>query len=157
MKSLIEPRRSRLLREPNLEYVESLQEEMLSNPTVNVAPIIGVVRLQEHDNFDKRHPEGYLYETIGGNHSRMALQNLLKTHKDLPDTYKFRIVSVYASSITDEEAQHLALRHNRATEFTNKMLTQDKVSLSSICMHVACLCCPNLAKCCQLRALPNLI
>lgn len=128
MKSLIEPRKSRLLREPNLEYVESLKEEMLNNPTVNVAPIIGSVHLQEHDKFDKNHPEAYVYETIGGNHSRLALQSLLKARSDLSEAYRFRIVSVYDSTITDEEAQHLALRHNRATEFTNKMLTQDKVS-----------------------------
>ena len=31
------------------------------------------------------------------------------------------------SHMTDEQAQHLALRHNRATDFTCKMTTQDKV------------------------------
>lgn len=110
-----------------MEYVESLKEEMINNPTINVAPIIGVVHLKEGEPFDKKHPEAYIYETIGGNHSRIALQDLLESHKDLPDAYRFRIVSVYNSTITDEEAQHLSLRHNRATEFTNKMLTQDKV------------------------------
>ena len=35
-------------------------------------------------------------------------------------------MSVYRG-LTDEMAQHLAHRHNRATEFINRMTTQDKV------------------------------
>ena len=128
MTCLIEPRVSHLVREPNMNYVDALKEEMLSNPTTNVAPIVGVVHLKEEEQFDKKHPEAYVYETIGGNHSRIALQQLLVHDKDLSDIYRFRMVSVYNSTITDEEAQHLSLRHNRATEFTNKILTQDKVS-----------------------------
>ena len=83
-------------------YVESLKEEMINNPTINVAPIIGVVRLKDDEPFDKKHPESYLYETIGGNHSRIALQLLLESHKDLPNEYRFRVVSVYSSTITDD-------------------------------------------------------
>lgn len=125
---LIEPPLSHLVREPNMKYIDALKEEMLNNPTGNVAPIIGVVHLKEEEQFDKKHPEAYIYETIGGNHSRIALQQLLKDHADLSDLYRFRMVSVYNYTITDEEAQHLSMRHNRATEFTNKLLTQDKVS-----------------------------
>ena len=40
--------------------------------------------------------------------------------------YTCRLVCVY-HGLTDELAQHLAHRHNRATEFTSKMTTQDKV------------------------------
>ena len=29
--------------------------------------------------------------------------------------------------LTGEQAQHIAHRHNKATEFTNKMTTQDKL------------------------------
>lgn len=94
---------------------------------MNVAPIIGVVHLKDDEAYDRKHPEAYVYETIGGNHSRIALHQLMETSKDLPDTYRFRTVSVYSNTISDEEAQHMALRHNRATEFTNKMLAQDKV------------------------------
>ena len=77
MKCLIEPRQSRLLREPNREYIEALKEEMLNNPTSNVAPIIGIVHLKDGEMFDKKHPEAYVYETIGGNHSRIALNQLI--------------------------------------------------------------------------------
>lgn len=119
-----------------MDYVEALKNEMLNNPTSNVAPIIGVVRLKQDEVFDKKQPEAYVYETIGGNHSRIALNQLLETNKNLSDVYRFRMVSIYDSSITDEEAQHLSLRHNRATEFTNKMLTQDKVSRAMCIRHV---------------------
>ena len=40
--------------------------------------------------------------------------------------FSSRLVSVY-SRMTDEQAQHLAIQHNRATDFTCKMRTQDKV------------------------------
>lgn len=43
-----------------------------------------------------------------------------------PQLYSHRLVSVY-QGLTDELAQHLAHRYNRATEFTNKLTTQDKV------------------------------
>lgn len=127
VKCLLEPRKSRLLREPNREYLDALKREMMSNPTTDVAPIIGVVRLGDGEQFDRSHPEAYVYETIGGNHSRIALKELLTSNDNLPQSYRFRTVSVYQNNISDEEAQHLALRHNRATEFTSKMSTQNKV------------------------------
>ena len=85
-----------------MEYVEALKLEMLANPTTDIAPIIGVVRLQPDEHFDERHPESYLYETIGGNHSRIALSQLKASGDDLPRQYHFRMVSVYHSSISDE-------------------------------------------------------
>ena len=73
---------------------------MLSNPTKDVAPIIGVVRLRCDEIFDKDHPETYVYETIGGNHSRIALTQLLEANNSLPQSYHLRMVSVYHSSIS---------------------------------------------------------
>ena len=89
-------------------------------------PLIGIIRLKDGEVFDKKHPEAYVYEVIGGNHSRIALNQILEEKQN--DIYRIRTVSVYDSTISDTEAQHLSLRHNRATEFTNKMLNQDKVS-----------------------------
>lgn len=111
-----------------MDYAQALKDEMLNNPTNNVAPLIGVVHLRDDEIFDKKNPEAYVYETIGGNHSRIALNQILESNNQNLEKYRFRTVSVYDGTITDIEAQHLSLRHNRATEFTNKMLTQDKVS-----------------------------
>ena len=49
-----------------------------------------------------------------------------KSCAHLHDIFSHHLVSVY-HDITDEQAQHLTQWHNRATEFTNKMTTQDKV------------------------------
>ena len=43
VKCLIEPHASRLVHDPNLKYVKALKDEMLNNPTSNVAPLIQAV------------------------------------------------------------------------------------------------------------------
>lgn len=79
-------------------------------------------------DFNPSHAEAYKYETIGGNHSRIALEQILNEERSSSfiEMYKYRLVSIYRG-LSDELAQHLAHRHNCATEFTNKMTTQDKV------------------------------
>jgi hypothetical protein len=123
---LVPPSEQRQIRQPDMKFVELLKTEMLSNPTADVAPIIGVL-LHEND-FDQSHAEAYKYETIGGNHTRIALQQIINENKELPEIYTHRLVSVYRG-LSDEHATHLAHRHNRATEFTSKMTTQDKVHI----------------------------
>ena len=104
---------------------------MLKNPTMEVAPIIGVVYT---DSFDKNHPEAYQFETIGGNNSRTALIELLSEEPDLVSQpcFNSRTVSVY-QNLTIEQAHFLAQKHNRATGFTHAMTTQDQVSIQCAC------------------------
>ena len=100
---------------------------MLANPTRDVAPIVGIVKLPPEESFVAAHAEAYQYETVGGNHSRIALQEiLLDCDMSSRFLYSHRLVSVY-HGLSDEQIQHLAHCHNRATEFTSKMTTQDKV------------------------------
>lgn len=47
---------------------------MLQNPVKAVAPLLVLVHLDDGKQFDPQHTEAYHYETIGGNHSRIALQ-----------------------------------------------------------------------------------
>ena len=126
---LIPPATDRLIRVPDDSFVASLKSEMLRNRTIEVAPIIGLLRLQHGEVFDKAKLANYTYECIGGNHTRIALQQLLAENKDLSadEMFTHRNVSLYVN-LSDEQSQHLAHRHNRATEFVNKMTTQDKVS-----------------------------
>ena len=126
---LIPPATNRLIRVPDDSFVASLKSEMLHNRTIEVAPIIGVLWLQRGEEFDEAKLANYTYECIGGNHTWIALQQLLAENKDLSkdEMFTHRNVSVYVN-LTDEQSQHLAHRHNRATEFVNKMTTQDKVS-----------------------------
>ena len=108
-------------------FVHALKNEMLKNPLMEVAPIIGLLVLSEGENFIPAHCEAYSYETIGGNHSRIALQEILKEKSTPSEVYTHRIVSVY-HGLSDIEVQHLAHKHNRAVGFSHSMTTQDKVT-----------------------------
>ena len=80
--------------------------------------------------FDKAKLANYMYtyECIGGNHTRIALQQLFAENKDLSadEMFTHKNMSLYVN-LSDEQSQHLAHRHNRATEFVNKMTMQDKI------------------------------
>ena len=125
---LLSPDKEYMVREADEKFIECLKHEMLENRTCDVAPIVATVRLSDDEQFDMKHPEAYTYDTICGNHSRIALQQLIKENQELvkDPTFSSRRVSVYGR-LSAEQAQHLAHRHNRATEFTSKMNTQDKV------------------------------
>ena len=79
--------------------------------------------------FDSILKEGYLYETIGGNHSQQALQELLKEHPELvrQKVYSHRLCSVY-TKMPSSLALRLPSKHNRASAYTHDMTTADKVS-----------------------------
>ena len=119
---LLSPDKEYLVRELDEKFIECLKHEMLQNRTCDVAPIVITVRLSDDEQFDINHPEAYTYDTIGGNHSRIALQQLITENKELAKDPTFSSCSLWT-----EQAQHLAHKHNRATEFTSKMNTQDKV------------------------------
>ena len=122
---LVEPRKENMLRDPDPTFIETLKKEMLDNPTNLVSPIIGLVRLRLGEKFDSKHPNSYKYESIGGNHSRIVLQELNKMFPNNVN-YQSRLVAVYVDLQTDLVLR-LAARHNRATDFTHSMKTQDKV------------------------------
>ena len=94
MSCLIPPSGGRCLREPDQVFVESLKKEMVANPTSIVSPIIGLVHQRRDEIFDSRHPQGFVYETIGGNNSWIALQELVKEHPNM-DCFKTRLVTVF--------------------------------------------------------------
>ena len=123
---LIEPPTQRLLRPVDAIVIATLKEAMQKNPSKDTAPIVGLVVLQEGQEFveDK---ESYEYETLGGNNSREALQQLLKEDEGFQG--RTRLVAVY-NNLTDEEALRLASKHNLATSLTHGVSTWDKVSVS---------------------------
>ena len=65
---------SRLLRPIDTIFVDSLKAAMKANPSTDVAPIVGMVTLDEGEEFREEKKESYQYETLGGNNSRAALQ-----------------------------------------------------------------------------------
>ena len=68
-----------LIRKLNSHVVAALKREMLQNLCVDVQPILCIVQLQPGQAFDESLKEGYSYCTIGGNHSREALQVSLQS------------------------------------------------------------------------------
>ena len=51
---------------------------MIANNCTDVQPILCIADVKGGDSFDACSKEGYRYATIGGNHSRQALQELKK-------------------------------------------------------------------------------
>lgn len=96
---------------------------MKRNPSRDVTPIVGLVQLSDGEEFDEARKDLYLYETLGGNNSRVAMQELLKVDEL---HFRTRLVSVY-SHLTDNQALRLASKHNLATSVHHEMTTSDKV------------------------------
>ena len=74
---LIEPPDELLVGKTSQGFIEGLKAEMMDNPTADVQPILALVHLKTGDVFDPKLKDGYVYETVGGNHSRQALQEFL--------------------------------------------------------------------------------
>ena len=94
VKCLVEPAASRLIQQPHEPYIKGLKEEMKKNPTCDVASNVAMVKLTDGQKFDEAHPEAFTYETLGENHSRIALQELLNEDKQLATLpyYRSRLV-----------------------------------------------------------------
>ena len=80
---LSEPPSALLVCDTNGQFI-SLKKEMLDNPTSDVQPMLCVVKLDKGQAFHPNLKERYRYETIGGNHSRIAMQQLLNYRLLLP-------------------------------------------------------------------------
>ena len=124
MSCLVELPPSRLLSPVDEMFVESLKVAMKANPSADVAPIVGLVVLEEGQCFQESKKESYQYETLGGNNSRTALQALMK--EDDNPIFRSRLVSVY-QGLSDEAALRLAAKHNLATSLHHEMTTWEKV------------------------------
>ena len=118
----MEPGPTRLLRPVDPVFVDTLKAHMKRNPSRDVTPIVGLVQLQHVEEFQEDHKDIYLYETLGGNNSRVAMQD----EEDL--RFRTRLVSVYCH-LTDNQALRLASKHNLATSVHHEMTTSDKVSV----------------------------
>ena len=125
MTCLVEPGSTQLLRPVDPVFADTLKAHMKKNPSRDVTPIVGLVQLQDGEEFVEDHKESYLYETLGGNNSRVAMQELLK-EEDLQ--FRTRLVSVYCH-LTDNQALRLASKHNLATSIQIDITTSDKVSV----------------------------
>jgi DNA repair exonuclease SbcCD nuclease subunit len=128
--SLVEPSEELLVRSKSEVFIDALKKEMIENATRDVQPLLCLVRLKDEEEYDEKVKEAYVYETIGGNNSREAMQQLLAENPELrmKKTYSHRLCSVYRK-MSMELSLRLASKHNRAAGFTHDMTTWDKVSV----------------------------
>ena len=132
VKSLRQPPENLLVRDCNEKVVSELKQEMLANPYADVQPLLCMVRLKDDETFDRKLKEAYLYDTIGGNHSRQALQEILKENPHLQKkVFTYRLCAVY-KPMEVKLARRLGSKHNRAANFCHEMTTFDWVSDSYI-------------------------
>ena len=66
-----------------------------------------------------------MYEAIGGNNSRIALQVLMKEHPG-NNLFKNCMVAVYVG-LSDQLVLRIASKHNWDSGFTHVMTIQDKI------------------------------
>ena len=126
---LSEPSDSSLVREKDELFITMLKKEMMENPISDVQPILCIVNLPEGAVFKPSLKEAYTYESIGGNHSREALQQILKEQPTLKENkvYSHKLCSVY-SDMDSALVRWLASKHDRATSFSHSTTTWDRVS-----------------------------
>ena len=127
----MEPGPTRLLRPVDKVFVDTFKTHMKKNPSRDVTPIVGLVQLPDGEQFQENCKDVYLYETLGGNNSRVAMQELLD-EEDL--RFRTRLVSVYCH-LTDNQALRLASKHNLATTVHHEMITSDEVSVMTSFMY----------------------
>ena len=134
--SLKEPPKELLVRERNDTMVAALKLEMMENPCNDVTPILCIVELAQNEIFNKALKDSYHYITIGGNHSRQAIQELVNERRELQRNklYTHRLCAVY-EPMELSLAKRLASKHNRATSFTHEMTSWDWVSLCT-CVRI---------------------
>ncbi|KAL5011224.1 hypothetical protein ScPMuIL_011692, partial [Solemya velum] len=120
---LKQPNWQHLLREPKRFHVEDLKKEFLLNPcnyfTLMVVNIPDVTK----DIFSVAEINNYELETIGGNHTRVALQELLTDCQVSEDKKKFfgkKLVSVYGD-LSNDEARRIGNDHNSVHKFVMGM------------------------------------
>lgn len=134
-----EPPKELLVRERCSSTVKKLKVEMIENPCKEVTPILCLVKLAEGETFKASLRDSYRYISIGGNHSRQAIQELLKEKKELEKNklYSHRLCAVYLP-MDATLARRLASKHNRAATFTHEMTNWNWVSNKFAYIYTIC-------------------
>ena len=85
--NLTEPSLTTMLREVDTSFIEVLKKEILETRICAPNPILCTIRnIKNISDFDVSRVQDYKYETLGGNHRRVAYQELVAEEK-IPSTY----------------------------------------------------------------------
>lgn len=123
---LIQPAENRCFRSADTGHVDILQKEIAARSTTPTALMCNIPHVDKDSVTEKRLRSGdYLLETIGGNHTRLALQTLAKDNPE-EDRYKTWPVAVYCR-LEDAQALHLGYLHNRSHEVAKGTSFEDYI------------------------------
>jgi hypothetical protein len=104
---LVQPDFINLLREPDEKHVKELEEEFILRPQNYFQLMVVNIHGEFEANYDKCH-----LEVIGGNHSRQALQNILR-REDVTNKSPFELkMCLIYKDLSPDEAKYIANQHN---------------------------------------------
>ncbi|KXJ06147.1 uncharacterized protein LOC110243092 [Exaiptasia diaphana] len=125
--SLKEPREGFALRGIDDKFVIGLRKEFQTNKAIFTKPLVAIVSgVNNIGEYAHERLESYQLEVIGGNHRRVAMQELYQETKE--EQYKWVNVLLY-TEMPKTTALKLAARHNRMDHYCHFMTDQDKVKL----------------------------
>lgn len=116
---MVEPEWTRLHRSSSEKQVQQLVKEFAEHPSSYFhLLVVNIPNLNSKQFFDDKKLNGeYSLETIGGNHSRLALQELCKG--DQHEQFRRRLVKTYFN-LTPEEARLVGRESNRVHQLALK-------------------------------------
>jgi len=129
------PRESRLLRGADDVFVESLKDQMISDPSAPGATPMAVLckNVTNIDQFNDKFVNVYKYEVLGGLHTLVAKNQLREEHPENP-FFQETAAEIYVG-LTDEQSLRLAQRHNANSHFVHKITHRDLVCQQSKVIH----------------------
>ena len=135
LQQLVEPEWARLYRVVDHDHVKTLKKEFLKNPGGCFTMMVVHADVQRKD-FDIGKISQYKLEVLGGNHSRVALQQIIE--EELPcvgEKYTTRMAKIYCG-LNMEEARRIARDHNHIHAFGKEDTFMDIVNGFRTCLYV---------------------
>lgn len=129
VEALKEPSWLARTRDADEKHIQDLQDEFRKKP-YNYFTVMAVnIANLEPKNFEFDKINSYVLQTIGGNHSRIALQNLLSEElqeASIKHIYAHRVCAVYCNLTTDQ-AKRIGTEHNAIHDFAMKDSFSERV------------------------------
>lgn len=94
--TLIEPRKTYLVRPLDPVFVNSLKSEILERQCSFPKPLVAIVKgVKAKEQFVEKELDSYALEVIGGNHRRAAIHELHKEGKLDKNIHKYAMVQLF--------------------------------------------------------------
>eukprot|EP00058_Branchiostoma_floridae_P022238 XP_002607728.1 hypothetical protein BRAFLDRAFT_82825 [Branchiostoma floridae] len=125
IKRLVEPAWKRLVRAADPQHVSNLKQRFIASSGQMTTVLIGNIPEMTTEHYDRTRVDRYRYEVIGGNHTRIALQEILR---DTPE--KLDVASVHMHiycGLPDDLAKRVGMAHNNVMNYSKPETTLDQL------------------------------